>query len=117
MKARRTLTGLLVMVLVLSVMALTACGGSPLVGKWLLAEDEEHYIEFFDDGKMEMGDESYTFGCTYEETGEKEITVTLLAVNGEEQANDEPFVLEYSISGNELTLDDGEGVGTFKRKE
>ena len=114
MKTRTILTGLIVLMLVLSVIALTACGGSPLVGKWLLVEDEERYIEFFNDGKMEMGDESYTFGCTYEETGEKEITVTLLTVNGEEPNNKEPFVLEYSISGDELVLDDGEVTGTFK---
>ena len=116
MKRGMILSGLLMLSLALAIVALTACGGnSPLVGKWQLAEDEERYIEFFNDGKMEMGDESYTFSCTYEETGEKEITVTLLTINGEEPDNKEPFVLECSISGDKLVLDDGEVAGTFKR--
>lgn len=117
MKTRKVLTGLLVLVLVVSAAALAACSGkSPLVGKWQYVEEEGYYIEFFNDGQMKMGTEDLTFVCAWEETGEKEITLTLLSVNGEE-AEEDPVVLEYSVSGDELTLDDGEEAIIFTREQ
>ncbi|MGD9142705.1 MAG: DUF5640 domain-containing protein [Dehalococcoidia bacterium] len=115
MKTRWILSGLLILLLVLAAVTLTACGGaSSLVGKWEYAE-EEVYMEFFNDGQMEMGDGYTTMICTYEETGDKEITLTLVSVNGEVMDGEEDVVLEYSISGDELTLDDGETPITVTR--
>lgn len=117
MKNRRILSGLLVLLLAIAAIGLTACGGtSPLVGKWQYTE-EDLYIEFFNDGQFEMGnlDESIVFSGTYEETGDKEVTLTLVSFNGEDIDEEEPTVLEYSFSGDELTLDDGEEPITFTR--
>jgi hypothetical protein len=117
MKIRKVLSGLLVLMLAFSIVALAACAGaSPLVGKWQFVEEEGYFIEFFNDGQMEMGSEDLTFVCAWEETGEKEITLTLISINGEE-AEEEPVVLEYSISGDELTLDDGDSATIFSREK
>jgi hypothetical protein len=118
MKTRWILSGMLILLLALAAVAMTACGGaSPLVGKWQSTELEEAYIEFFSDGQMEMGSESLVYSCTYEETGDKEITLTLVGINGEDADEEEQVVLEYSFSGDELTLDDGETPITFTRME
>jgi hypothetical protein len=115
MKTRWIISGLLILLLALTAVTLTACGGSsPLVGKWEYAE-EDVYMEFFNDGQMEMGDGYTTMMCTYEETGDKEITLTLVSINGEAMGEEQDVILEYSISGDELTLDDGEIPITLTR--
>ena len=116
MKNKRNRLIPIILLLVIIGVALTACGSttSPLVGKWQPTEDEG-YIEFFSDGKFEMGDEYQTFTGTYEETGDKEVTLTLESYNGEPTVEDESVILEYSFSGDELTLDDGESPVTFIR--
>ena len=73
------------------------------------------YIEFFSDGRVDMGVESLVFSCTYEETGDKEITLTVVSVNGVVADEEDPIVLEYSFSGDELTLTDGVDPETFTR--
>jgi hypothetical protein len=117
MKKRVILLGLLTLLLALAVVALTACGGPSLVGKWQYIGDEAAYIEFSSDGLMEMGDGYSTITGTYEETGDKEITLTLPTISGEAGDEYEKIVLEYSFSGDMLTLDDGETPITFTRKK
>jgi hypothetical protein len=119
MKKGLIISGLLVLLLAIAAVGLTACAGSsPLVGKWQYAE-EDVYLEFFNDGQFEMGmiDESIVYSGTYEETGDKEVTLTLSSVNGEAVDAEELAVLEYSFSGDELTLDDGDEPVTFTRME
>jgi hypothetical protein len=115
MESRRYLVVLTILLPVLAAVTLTACGGTPsLVGKWQHIEGSA-YIEFFNDGQMEMGDNLNTISGTYEETLDKEITVILTSVNGEALDEEEQVVLEYSFSGDELTLTDGENPETFRR--
>jgi ABC-type glycerol-3-phosphate transport system substrate-binding protein len=110
--------GLTILLLAITAIGLTACGEtSPLVGKWQYTEGVEAYIEFFNDGQMEMGDGYSTMIGTYEETGDKEVTLTLLSINGEDVDEEEQVVLKYSISGDDLTMDDGEYPITFTRME
>jgi len=102
--------GVLIMLLliIIGVMA-TACESpsSSLVGKWQFTQ-AEGYIEFFSDGKFEVQDEDGNYTGTYEETGDKQITLTLEL---DSQLIENAFlypqrILEYSISGNELKLSD-----------
>ena len=116
MKKGWILSGFLVLLLALVAVALTACGGtSPLIGKWQHVEEEELKIEFFSDGRFEIGNEPFLFSGTYEETGDKEVTLTLTGVNGEEADEEDLAVFEYSFSDDELTLDDGDDPVTFTR--
>jgi hypothetical protein len=116
MENRRYLVVITILLLTLVVVALSACGEtSPLVGKWQYTEDV--YIEFFNDGQYEivMRDGVIGLSGTYEETGDSEITLTPLSRNGED-VDEEPTVMEHSISGDELIMDDGYEPITFTRK-
>ena len=115
MKNRRYHAGLIISLLVIIGVALTACGEtSPLVGKWERVEDDA-YIEFFSDGKADIWHETYLYSCTYEETGDNEVTLTPVSINGQPVDEEEPLVLEYSFSGDELTLTNGGDPETFTR--
>ena len=116
MKKGLIFSGLLVLLLALGTVTLTACAGaSPLVGKWQSVDEEETYIEFGNDGRMELGSEYGSVTGTYEETGDNEIALTPTGVNGEAVDEDEQVVLEYNVSGDELTLTDGKNPVTFTR--
>ena len=116
LKKGANITGILITLLAIVAVVLTGCtGATPLTGKWQYGEyGETYYLEFFSDGQAEMSDEYIVISCTYEETGDKEITLTLVGINGE-AIDEEEVVLEYSIIGDELTLDDGQNPITFTR--
>ena len=116
LKKGANITGILVTLLAIVAVVLTGCtGATPLTGKWQYGEYEEtYYLEFFTDGQAEMSDEYIVISCPYEETGDKEITLTLVGINGE-AVDEEDVVLEYNIIGDELTLDDGKDPITFTR--
>jgi hypothetical protein len=60
-----------------------------------------------------MGVEPNLFSGTYEETGEKEVTLTLVSLNGEIADESEQLVLEYNFSEDDLVLTNGEATATF----
>ena len=112
----RILKVILVLMLVILVASVGGGCGPSLAGKWEYIQDgETYFIEFFNDGQVEMGGDSIVFASTYEETGDKEITMTLVSVNGVAVEEEQEVVLEYSISGDDLTLDDGVDPVTFTR--
>jgi hypothetical protein len=114
MKKGIILAWLSVLLIAIIAVTLTACGEkSPLIGKWQYVEDEGMYFEFFSDGRVEMGVEPNLFSGTYEETGEKEVTLTLVSLNGEIADESEQLVLEYSFSEDDLVLTNGEATATF----
>jgi len=116
MKKGWILSGFLVLLLAIVIVPLTACGGtSDLVGNWQNVERVQVYIKFFSDGTAVMGDETGQFTCTYEETGDKEITLTLTSIHGETAGGGQQVVFKYSISGDELTLITGNVPVTFTR--
>ena len=100
MKKGMITAGLLI-ILILSVIATTACGGTPsLIGKWQHSHDAV-YFEFFSDGRVEIVSSTGVLHGTYEETGENEVTLTPA---GETADAEDLIVMEYRISGDELTL-------------
>jgi hypothetical protein len=60
-----------------------------------------------------MGVEPNLFSGTYEETGDKEITLTLVSLNGKIADEPEQLVLEYSFPDDDLVLTNGEATATF----
>jgi|GEM_PF-1466673 len=117
MRNRRTRVVLVILMLVFSGIGVIACGSSTtssLVGKWQPI-DEEGYIEFFNNGKFEIQGGYEIISGTYEETGDNQITLTADGQNPEFAEENEQFTLEYSFSGNELILSDGETPVSFRR--
>ncbi len=117
MKNRWILVTLLVLLLAIATVALSSCGGGvpELVGNWQNVEKSHVYINFSSDGTAEMGDETGVYICTYEGTGDKEVTMTLKSISGDTASSGQQVIIEYSLSGDELTITTRNFPATFKR--
>lgn len=121
MKNGRIRIALIILLVIISSIAVTACEAkSPLVGKWKIIEEDKYgevYIEFSSDGKYEMVEQQASFTGTYKGTGENQVTLTADDQNTEFAEEGEKLVLNYSLSGDELILSDGETPIAFTRVE
>ena len=102
MKNRRASVGLIILMLVITGMAMIACGPpSPLVGKWQYTEDEKFY-EFFSNGKYEYSNGQETYTGRYVEHDHHRLI--LMPDDGRSPHRNEGLHLDYRLSGNELIL-------------
>ena len=104
MSYQRMRPWLIILVLVILLPTIAACGPSnPLLGKW---QDEEGIIfEFKDEGKFAISFMGVTMDGTYVLKGDQ-VTLSAPALD------EEDIVLKFSISGDKLTLTDEDGEVT-----
>jgi hypothetical protein len=92
-----------IVILTVLLVVLVACGGggNPLVGKW---QDQTLGLqyEFTADGKLTMGMSGMTLEGTYELTDSSHVKITVADFG-------EPVTLNFTISGDKLTLSDDTG--------
>ena len=108
MKQKVFLTALLIAVLIL----LTACSGNPLVGTW---RDEKtgDYFQFASDRKIHIDSSSGdNMSGIYSISGNK-LTMEISEPFG---ANPTTITVQFSISGDTLSVSGPYGDGTLKRQ-
>jgi hypothetical protein len=96
----------------------TACGTPPpIVGRWENVEEPNSYLEFLNDGRMEMGNGTVSFNGTYELENSDRVK---LRVQGVFKDNpDEPGIVSYTyeIKDNVLTITGGGDSDRFNRAD
>ena len=97
---------LTLILLLLAVTVLTACGGPEraLLGTWEEKGSEENVVEFLDDGTVIWGGQ----GANYSLPDDTHIRLERGAAI---------MVLEFDLDGDTLTLSDGEDTLTMRRSQ
>jgi len=104
----------LILLLAIIVIAVTSCGSSTsIVGKWQPLMEEDQYMEFFSDGRIQLEDGINTFTGTYELDGDQ----VVITIEGMFEESGEPAIAiaTYIIDGDIMTFIQGESSAKFIR--
>ena len=118
MKIRRNRLVPIVLLLAIIFVVVTACGASsPIVGRWENIEEPDSYLEFLNDGRMEIGDGTVAFTGTYELEDSNRVTLRVEGVFADNP--DEPGIVSYTyeIEDNVLTITGGGESDRFRKAD
>ena len=118
MKNRRYRLIPAILLLVIIVIAVTSCGSSTsIVGRWQPLMEEDQYMEFFSDGRIELVDENTTLTGTYELQEGNQIRIAITGMFEGPEGEYGIAIATYEIQDDVLTLTQGDAITKFKRAD